>query len=133
MGARVETVGLGDGDGDGLAETVVGGSGLAGAVVGRLVTVAVTVPDPGALAVKKVDDADAPAPGVPVPVQAVAVSAANTVTVLQRTAVSRARTLPRPVTPPTRMKPPDVPAALRLFPRCRLNKPAFEEETAGPA
>jgi hypothetical protein len=132
MGARVETEGLGDGDGDGLGETVVGGSGLAGVVVGR-VAVTVAVPDPGALAVKKVDDADAPAPGVPEPVQAVAVSAANTVTVLQRTAVSRPRTPPRPVTRRNRMKPPDVPAALRLFPRCGLNKPAFEEETAGPA
>jgi hypothetical protein len=128
IGFSVETDGLGEGDGDGLGVGVAGVTGLA-VVVGRIVTVA--VPDPGALAVKKVEDADAPAPGVPPVVQAETASAANAT--LQRAAANRARTLVRPTTQRNRMKPPDVTAAVRLFPRSGLNKPAFEEETAGPA
>jgi len=127
MGARVDSWGLGEADGDGEAD------GLAGASVVVTVMMGVGVlEEPGALAVKKVDDADAPAPGVPEPVQAETASAANTVTVLQRTAAHRVRNLVRP-TQRNRMKPPDVTAALRLFPRTGLCKPVFEQETAGPA
>jgi hypothetical protein len=95
----------GVGDGVGVAGASVEGAGLVGGVVGGLevgvaVAVGVAVPEPGALAVKKVADADPPAFGDPDPVQAETVSAASTVMVLHKTAASRAR---------IRMKPPDDP------------------------